>query len=63
MACGPALNSGKIVHISDVEKDPGFAAYRMDARTLYWSFNEQKGPKARASRILQEWLSPEQRAI
>ncbi len=31
-ACGRALNSGKIVHISDVEKDPGFAAYRLDAR-------------------------------
>jgi hypothetical protein len=30
-ACGRALRSGEIVQIIDVEKDPGFAAYRMDA--------------------------------
>lgn len=26
------------------------------------SINEQNGPKARARRLLREWLSPEQRA-
>jgi len=31
-------------------------------RALYWSFNEQNGPEARARRLLREWLSPEQRA-
>lgn len=51
-ACGPALNSGKIVHISDVEKDPGFAAYRMDARTLYRSFNEHSTSKRARKRVL-----------
>jgi GAF domain-containing protein len=31
-ACGRALRSGEVVQISDVEKDPQFAAYRMDAK-------------------------------
>lgn len=31
-ACGRALKLGKIVQIVDVERDPEFAAYRMDAR-------------------------------
>jgi hypothetical protein len=30
-SCGRALRSGEIVQIIDVEKDPGFAAYRMDS--------------------------------
>ncbi|MCS3765802.1 MULTISPECIES: hypothetical protein [Bradyrhizobium] len=31
-------------------------------RSLYWSFFEQKGPEARARRLLRDWLSPDQRA-
>ena len=31
-ACGRALRSGEVVQISDVERDPQFAAYRMDAK-------------------------------
>lgn len=31
-ACGRALRSGEVIQISDVERDPQFVAYRMDAK-------------------------------
>ena len=31
-ACGRALRLGEVVQIADVERDPQFAAYRMDAK-------------------------------
>src|SRR5579863_5221968 len=31
-SCGRALRSGEVVQIADVERDPQFAAYKMDAK-------------------------------